>query len=160
MIKILMYYLIGPSIWLTPITIAGHTFIANELFTYAMTASSAFMILKRYLSMHLSAHATNIFLCFFLYSLYYGLALAIQNNIRPLTALSQLIPITISWICGILWIVSAPELYENHPHLFLTSYNFLFSYLTVVFLFLCVYLRICFFCRSSILCCPRFCFLF
>lgn len=65
------------------------------------------------------------------YSFCTGLSLANKNGIRTFTALSQLIPFTLSYISYTAMIVFSPELYEAHPHMVLITANVLFSYLTV-----------------------------
>lgn len=63
--------------------------------------------------------------------LWKGTILALNKNISISHAYSQLLPITTSWVAGVVWVTYTPEVYYSHPAVFFTATNFLFSYLTV-----------------------------
>jgi hypothetical protein len=103
--------LFGPNIWTDKYNFGSITLKGNEILLYAIVLGAAYTIM---------------------YSLYDGLTIAKRDHkIHPLTALSQLIPFVTSWIFGFFWVYSSPRLYEQHPHLFITAINLLFSYLVV-----------------------------
>lgn len=78
-------------------------------------------------------------------SLFKGIQHAKEKGIAFGQTLTKLIPFLIGFLFGTLWITNSPQTYENHPYLFLTGLNFLFSFLVVsnslfLFSFLGLYL--------------------
>jgi len=118
---ILLYWvtwIMGPAFWVTPVTLFGITLPPNKIILYLALALSAFPPII---------------------SFFTGLQLANKNGIKTTTAMSQLIPFTVSYVSYSLMIVFSPELYEAHPHMVLLTANLLFSYLTIN----CIVQRIC-----------------
>jgi len=113
-------YFLGPSFWTsTQVSIFGY-FSLNvlEILMYFSTINGIVVTLA---------------------SIYSGLSLASKRGISPFTALSQLIPFSISYASIVIWIYNSQTLYTKHAHLFVLISSFLFSYLVIN----CIVQRMC-----------------
>jgi len=108
----------GPSIWSSPVSFSGYTFVPFKVLVPIVALIAAFTAAASILD---------------------GLKLARKNKINTSAALSQLIPFSVSWISGAVWVFHSPHLFEEHPHIFLTMCNLLFAYLTIS----CIVQRMC-----------------
>jgi len=108
----------GPALWSSPVTVLGITFAPADLLIVAIFCVAVFTAVQ---------------------SLYQGLNLAQKNRIPTSVALSQLIPLAVTWLIAAVWIFHSPDLYAAHPHLFLTMLNLLFAFLVVN----CIVQRMC-----------------
>jgi len=64
---------------------------------------------------------------------------AMKKGVPILEAYSQLIPFTICWVSTALWLLGAPDVFEAHPFLAITSFGLVFA--TIVCR--CIVQRIC-----------------
>jgi ethanolaminephosphotransferase len=114
----LLTYFTGPSWWKTQYSLISIKFTPSELITYILVGIAIFTIIT---------------------TLWKGSSLAMKRGVKLNRAFSALIPFSLSWIAGVIWLIFSPSLYATHSCLFLISFNFLFSYLVIH----CIIQRMC-----------------
>jgi ethanolaminephosphotransferase len=72
-------------------------------------------------------------------SVFYGLGKAKKRGVSMPFALSQLMPITITYIAGTVWVVANYKFFTEHPLLFVSTFGLVFSFLVIR----CIVERIC-----------------